>query len=101
MSAPFTKPQPVLNTELLRSGAKSATAPRIMGVWLAANLVVTTLLTDSLLGLPAVGAWALGSLTAWVFAYRWESPLGATLTSFLVTSVIYCVLASLAKPARE
>lgn len=52
-------------------------------------------------GAPAIGAWALGSLTAWVFAYRWESPLGATLTSFLVTSVIYYVLASFARLAKE
>lgn len=48
MSIRFTKPQPLLDAELEHSGFKNAGPHRIMGVWLAANLVITTLLTGTL-----------------------------------------------------
>ena len=52
-------------------------------------------------GYPAVGAWALGSLTAWIFAYHLLSPIGATMTSFLVTALVYLVIDKVASTRRS
>ncbi|MEV8368134.1 cytosine permease [Microbacterium sp. NPDC064584] len=40
----------------------------------------------------AVGAWLVGAVLAYVWAYVWPLPFGATLPSFVVTFVLYLLL---------
>lgn len=48
-------------------------------------------------GSSAVTSWLIGSICAWVFAYQISSPLGATLTSFVVTSIVYLAMKKIIK----
>jgi purine-cytosine permease-like protein len=40
----------------------------------------------------AVGAWVVGALLAYMWAYVWPLPFGATVPSFIVTFVLYLLL---------